>query len=277
MLVLEARDRIGGATVTEELAPGVRVPSLAHTVGRLRPSVARELGLAKHGLSLVSPEVRVFAPAARRPARSRCGATSAASVDALRGWSADDATSYVEFDRRVRALARFLADLGDEAPPEIRTPGFGDALLGLRLGRAFRGLGKDDGRTILRVLAMAVADFVAESFETPAIRATARLARRPLHGDGPVVGGDDRGAARRLRRQRRRGGGRDGVRHGRSVGARRRARRGGPGGRARRSGPPRGSRPILAVDGVATGVVLEGGEEIEAPARSSRASTRSGC
>ena len=43
---------------------------------------------------------------------------------------------------------------------------------GLRLGRAFRGLGKADGRTILRVLAEAVADFVAESFETQAIRAT---------------------------------------------------------------------------------------------------------
>ncbi|HKF85969.1 MAG TPA: FAD-dependent oxidoreductase, partial [Candidatus Limnocylindrales bacterium] len=36
VLVLEARDRVGGATVTEELMPGVRVPSLAHTVGRLR-------------------------------------------------------------------------------------------------------------------------------------------------------------------------------------------------------------------------------------------------
>ena len=48
--------------MTEELAPGVRVPALAHTVGRLRPSVARELALTKHGLSLVSPEVRVFAP-----------------------------------------------------------------------------------------------------------------------------------------------------------------------------------------------------------------------
>ncbi len=79
----------------------------------------------------------------------------------------------MEYDRRVRSLSRFLADLGDEAPPDIEGPGFGDALLGLRLGRAFRGLGKHDGRTILRVLAMAAADFVAESFESEPIRATA--------------------------------------------------------------------------------------------------------
>src|SRR5207342_413008 len=58
-----------------------------------------------------------------------------------------------------------------ETPPDIESPGLGDALAGLRLGRTFRGLGKHDGRTITRVLPMAIADFVAESFETDALRA----------------------------------------------------------------------------------------------------------
>jgi phytoene dehydrogenase-like protein len=171
VLVLEARDRVGGATVTEELAPGARVPALAHTVGRLRPAVVRELELGRHGLSLVAPEVRVFAPQPDGRAVV-LWADVGATVDTLRTWSADDATAYVELDRRVRTLSKFLADLGDEAPPEIQGPGFADALLGLRLGRSFRRLGRDDGRTLLRVLAMAVADFVAESFDTEALRAT---------------------------------------------------------------------------------------------------------
>jgi phytoene dehydrogenase-like protein len=171
VLVLEARDRVGGAAVTEELAPGVRVPALAHTVGRLRPSVARELDLTGHGLALVAPEVRVFAPQPDGRAVT-LWADLGRTVESLRNWSDDDATSFVEFDRRVRSLSKLLSDLGDETPPDVRGPGFGDALMGLRLGRAFRGLGKDDGRTILRVLAMAVADFVAESFTTEAIRAT---------------------------------------------------------------------------------------------------------
>src|SRR5205814_10361099 len=42
-LLVEARERLGGAADTTELMPGVRVPTLAHTVGRLRPSVARTL------------------------------------------------------------------------------------------------------------------------------------------------------------------------------------------------------------------------------------------
>src|SRR5919112_3676383 len=110
VLVLEARDRVGGATVTEEIAPGVRVPALAHTVGRLRPAIARELELARHGMALVTPEVRVFAPQPDGRAVV-LWADLARTVDGLRAWSEDDATAWVEYDRRVRALSRFLGDL----------------------------------------------------------------------------------------------------------------------------------------------------------------------
>src|SRR4051794_35916478 len=61
-LVLERRERVGGAADTTELAPGIRVPTLAHTVGRLRASIQRDLDLQAHGLALVAPEVRAFAP-----------------------------------------------------------------------------------------------------------------------------------------------------------------------------------------------------------------------
>ena len=171
VLVLERRERLGGAVDTVELAPGVRVPAVAHTVGRMRPSVARELDLKHHGLALIAPDVRAFAPQpdGRSVALWRDVAATQAS---LRAWSQADATAYAEFDTRVRALSRFLADLGQETPPDVRNPGVGDALTGLRLGRAFKGLGRDGGRTILRVLAMAVADFVGESFESDPVRAT---------------------------------------------------------------------------------------------------------
>ena len=75
------------------------------------------------------------------------------------------------FDRLVRALSGFLGEIAGRTPPDIESPGLGDALAGLQLGRTFRGLGRDDGRTITRVLPMAVADFVAESFETDALQA----------------------------------------------------------------------------------------------------------
>jgi phytoene dehydrogenase-like protein len=240
------------------------VPALAHTVGRLRPSVAKELGLAQHGLRLVAPEVRAFAPQPDGEAVTLWAETGA-TVDALRRWSADDATAYIEFDRRVRTLARFLADLGDETPPDIHAPGLGDALAGLRLGRAFRGLGKLDGRTILRVLPMAIADFVAESFATEAIRAT--LAWRGVRhvAMGPWSAGttkvllDDSA-------------GNDGGASGETV-----YPRGGPGAVAdalaavirAAGGELRTGAEVVAVtttDDRATGVALASGEELDAPA-----------
>ena len=169
-VVLERRGMVGGAAGTSELAPGARVPTLAHTVGRLRPSVVRDLDLRRHGLSLVGPDVRVFAPGPDGNAIVLWG-DAARTAEGLRTRSAADAGHYAAFDRLVRTLAGFLGDLAAEAPPDIESPGLGDALAGLRLGRTFRGLGRQDGRTITRVLPMAIADFVAESFETDALQA----------------------------------------------------------------------------------------------------------
>src|SRR6476469_5062738 len=135
VLVVDRRERLGGAMDTAPLG-GARVPAVAHTVGRLRPAVAKELGLAQHGLRLVAPEVRAFAPQPDGDAVTLWAETGP-TIDGLRRWSDDDATAYIEFDRRVRTLARFLADLGDEVPPDIGAPGLDDALAGLRLGRSF--------------------------------------------------------------------------------------------------------------------------------------------
>lgn len=171
VLVLERRDRAGGAADTSEVAPGFRVPTLAHTVGRLRPSVVRDLHLRDHGLTLVAPDVRVFAPALDGTAVTLWGDVERTAAG-LRERSAHDADTYPGFDRLVRSLGRFLAELATTTPPAIDSPSLGDAFTGLKLGRSFRGLGRVDGRTVLRVLPMAVADFVAESFEDDLLRAT---------------------------------------------------------------------------------------------------------
>jgi phytoene dehydrogenase-like protein len=187
-LVLERRDEVGGAVGTIELAPGMRAPALADTVGRLRPSIVRDLGLADHGLSLAAPDVRVFAP---RPdgrsvvLRNHPGRTA----EDLREWSMRDAAAYQDADRRVRSLGRFLAELMSRTPPDIASPGFGDAITGLQLGRTFRGLGREDARTLLRVLPMAVADLVGEWFETDAIRAAVAWRGVRYTALGPWSGG----------------------------------------------------------------------------------------
>lgn len=259
-LVVERRDRVGGAVDTTELAPGLRVPTLAHTVGRLRPSVVRELGLRGQRLSLVAPEVRLFAPQPDGRAVT-LWADAARTAGGLRDWSERDAGAYVAFDEQVRRLGRFLADLAANAPPDIDSPGFADALVGLRLGRSFRGLGRDAARSILRVLPMAVADFVGEAFETDAVRA-AIATRGILHA---ALGPWSAGTTQVLLAD---SAGNDGGAAGQAVFA-----RGGPGaladalaGAVRAAGGElRTGAEVVAItssDGRATGVALSSGEEI---------------
>ncbi len=262
VLVLERRDRVGGIADTVDLAPGVRAPAVAQTVGRLRPSIVRELGLKAHGLSLVAPEVRVFAPQPDGRAIT-LWADPAATAEGLRAWSTHDAERFVGFDRLTRAIGRFLAELNASTPPDIKSPGVGDALSGLRLGRRFRGLGKGDARSVLRVLPMAIADFVAEAFDTDGLRGV--LASRGIHDTamGPWSAGT---AAVFLNDSA----GNDGGAAGQTVFA-----RGGPGALSAAlasavraaGGEIRTDAAVAAIltdDGHATGVRLVSGEEIGA-------------
>ncbi len=262
-LVLDRRERVGGIADTAEIVPGFRSPAVAHTVGRLKPSVVRELGLREHGLSLLGPEVRAFAPQPDGSSIALYG-DNARTADGLRGRNAHDAEAYAEFDRLVRSLGRFLAELGAMTPPDIRAPGLEDAILGLKLGRTFRGLGRADSRSILRVLPMAIADFVAESFEDDALRAV--IASRAIQnvamgpwsaGTTAIFLGDSAGN--------------EGGAAGQTVFA-----KGGPGALAEAlagavraaGGEIRAGADVVAItttDGRASGVALASGEEIAAP------------
>jgi phytoene dehydrogenase-like protein len=263
-VVLERRETVGGAAATSELAPGARVPTLAHTVGRLRPSVVRELGLKRHGLSLVGPDVRAFAPALDGGSVV-LWSDVARTAAGLRERSAADAEGYVGFDRLVRSLGTFLAEIAARTPPDIRAPGLVDAIAGIQLGRAFRGLGKRDSRTITRVLPMAVADFVAEWFENDALQGAVAWRGIQYTAMGPWSAGT---TAILLADSA----GNDGGAAGQTVFA-----RGGPGALASaleaaarsagveiRTGVEVAS--IRSRDGRATGVVLAGGEELAAAA-----------
>jgi phytoene dehydrogenase-like protein len=52
VLVLEKRHIVGGASATEEFAPGVRNSSCSFVVGYLRPEIIRELNLERYGLKI---------------------------------------------------------------------------------------------------------------------------------------------------------------------------------------------------------------------------------
>jgi phytoene dehydrogenase-like protein len=58
--VVETRDVVGGACVTEDLIPGSRWSSCSFVMGMLRPEIIAELELEKYGLRAISPEIQGF-------------------------------------------------------------------------------------------------------------------------------------------------------------------------------------------------------------------------
>jgi phytoene dehydrogenase-like protein len=171
-LVLERRDIVGGAAVTEEIHPGFRCSTLAHAAGPVSPQVAADLNLSRFGLQVITPEARVLALATDN--RSLCIYNDTAqTVPEVEQFSAKDAKSYAEFVTSFARIGRVLAPLVSMTPPSIDQPAAADIWNLGKVGLAFRGLGKKDEYRLLRWGPMAVADLVAEWFETELLRATA--------------------------------------------------------------------------------------------------------
>jgi phytoene dehydrogenase-like protein len=169
-LVLERREIVGGGSVTEEIHPGFRCSTLAHSTGPLLPHISKDLNLKHHGLELIKPPVRALA--LNPEGRSIClYQDQARTVSELKKVSAHDAKSYPEFERSFARIGRMLAPLMTMTPPSIDRPGAADMWNLGKVGLSFRGLGKQDAYRLLRWGPMAVADLVAEWFENETLRA----------------------------------------------------------------------------------------------------------
>jgi phytoene dehydrogenase-like protein len=188
VVILERRPVLGGAAVTHELAPGIKVPGVAHTVGRLRASVVADLRLYEHGLRLIEPPVRAFAPQPDNHPLVLWG-DEVGTARGLAAMSAQDAAAYPGFNRLIRGLEAFFAELNESTPPDLKSPSLTDALGGLKLARAYKSLEPRVAQTLLRVLPMPVADFVAEHFESDSLRALVATRGVQYAALGPWSGG----------------------------------------------------------------------------------------
>jgi phytoene dehydrogenase-like protein len=169
VLVLERRAQVGGAAITEEIHPGFRCSTLAHSAGPLLPHIIKDLRLEHHGLEMIQPATRVLALTSDR---SLCIYNDTSrTIGEIEKWSGSDARSYPEFERSFARIGKMLSRLVTITPPSIDNPSAGEMFNLGKLGLSFRGLGKKDAFRLLRWGPMAVADLVAEWFETEALRA----------------------------------------------------------------------------------------------------------
>ena len=191
-LVLERREVVGGAAVTEEIHPGFRCSTLAHSAAPFVPQIIKDLRLDRYGLEFITPAVKILAPAPETSSICIYG-DPAQTIRELESISNKDAASYPEFERSFSRIGRALAPLLGMTPPAIENPTPGELWQLGKLGRSFRGLGRKDAYRLLRWGPMAVADLVSEWFETESLRAV--VAARGIFGAfaGPWSAGTSTG------------------------------------------------------------------------------------
>lgn len=178
-LVLERRPVVGGAAISDEFYPGFTCPTLAHACGPVLPEIAQDMELGRHGLEMVRPAVRVFAPLPDGRYLLLYD-DPVQSAQQIAKFSAKDAERYPELASVLARIAAVMRHVTTRSPPSTEAPRAGELLELLKTGRAFRSLGKKDMFRLLRWTPMAVADLVAEWSASQVLRAV--LAARGIFG-----------------------------------------------------------------------------------------------
>jgi len=187
-LVLERREVVGGACVTEEFHSGFHCSTLATSAGPLLPQVANDLKLDHHGVEFIKPATQVCALNSNAaPIFIHTDAKETARE--LAPISAKDAVAYPELVATFGRIGRALRPLLSMTPPNVDGPTKSELWNLGKLGWAIRGLGKKDEYRLLRYGPMAVADLAAEWFENETMRAV--VAARGIFGEfaGPWSAG----------------------------------------------------------------------------------------
>ncbi|MCY1671997.1 NAD(P)/FAD-dependent oxidoreductase [Novosphingobium sp. SL115] len=113
--VLERRDVVGGAAVTEEFHPGFRNSTASYTVSLLQPKVIADMRLHDHGYRVVEREVSNFLPFADGYLKLGAGRTQAEFARV----SAHDAEAYPRYEEALEGMAQVLRDLALQCPPRV--------------------------------------------------------------------------------------------------------------------------------------------------------------
>ena len=170
VLVLERRDLVGGACVTEELWPGFKVSTAAYVTSLLRPEIVRELGLEGHGLELLPRNPSSFTPFPDGRYLVM-GPDREATRREVAKFSSRDADALPRYEAMLERIAAFIEPtlLRTPSSPWSRSPRHLLALA--RLGFGFLKLGADGGHAV-EILTGAARRFLDRWFESDELKAT---------------------------------------------------------------------------------------------------------
>lgn len=266
-VVLEGRHKVGGAAATDAPwpeAPEFKVTTLSYVMSLMPDTILRDLQLARHGYK-ATPVGPYFLPFPDGRCIASYDDDAARNHAEFAKFSARDADAIERWDAWIGGLADVLGPLLMSVPPAVGSRAPRDLADQLRLAWRFRGLDVKTIGDVTRLMTMSITDILDRFFESDQVKTV--MALNGLIGTwaGPYEPGTGYVMAHHSIGDVGDGhlgnwavpeGGMGAVSDAiassaRSFGAEIRT-----GARVAR---------ILTRDGGATGVVLEGGEELHAP------------
>src|SRR3954469_21209321 len=170
VLVLERRELLGGACVTEEVWPGYKVSTAAYVNSLLRPEIIRDLELKRHGFQMLPRNPSSFTPFP--DGRSLLlGPHKALTHREVSKFSRKDAEALPKYEAMLERVADFLEPTLTQTPPNPWSLRPANLLQLGKLGLAFLRLGPE-GQRAIEILTGAATPILDRWFESEQLKVT---------------------------------------------------------------------------------------------------------
>jgi phytoene dehydrogenase-like protein len=166
--VLERRDIIGGAAVTEEFHPGFRNSTASYTVSLLRPKVIRDMRLHERGWRVVERKISNFFP--HENDYLKLGGGTARTQAEFARFSARDAETFPQYEAALEQVAEVLRDMALRTPPNAGG-GIRALLAAASQGRRLAGLPMTAQRDVLDLFVKSARGFLDGWYENEHVKA----------------------------------------------------------------------------------------------------------
>jgi phytoene dehydrogenase-like protein len=169
VVVLERRDTVGGAAVTEQpFGPDFKVTALSYVMSLMPPTVMNELELPRFGYKIY-PQHPYFVPHPDGRSLMLCDDKARRHAE-ISKFSAKDADEMERWDDWLARLAAVLGPLLTQVPPRLGSKRPRDLWAALRMAWKLRKLDERGVGDVTRLMTMSVADLLEERFESEAVR-----------------------------------------------------------------------------------------------------------
>ena len=168
--VLERRNIVGGAAVTEGFHPGFKNSVASYTVSLLHPKIIKDLNLHAHGLTILPRRINNFLPLPDGRSLLSYPALND-TQQSLAAFSKRDALQLGHYYQALDEVVPVVKEIMLLTPPNLVGIGFGDLFKLFGLSRAFKQLNDRQKRFLVKLFSVSAGEMLDDLFESDAIKA----------------------------------------------------------------------------------------------------------